>query len=103
MFGREALAIGDIVLLEILQGARDEGHARRLESFLRQFILVPMLDDAIAVGAARNFRALRVRGITVRKTVDLIVGTWCIRHDVALLHDDRDFGPMRTFLGLRVV
>ncbi len=65
--------------------------------------MVPMLDDAIAVESARYFRELRARGLTVRKTVDLIIATWCIRHDVALLHDDRDFGPMRDFLGLRVV
>jgi predicted nucleic acid-binding protein len=102
LFGRESLAIGDIVLLEVLQGARDEQHAGRLESYLRQFILLQMLDDAIAVGAARNFRSLRARGVTVRKAADLIIGTWCIVNAVPLLHDDRDFTPVHQHLGLQV-
>jgi len=101
LFGREPLVVGDPVLLEVLQGARDEGHARQLEQFLRQFVVLPMLDDAVAVQAAAHYRQLRARGITVRKTVDLVIGTWCIRHDIALLHDDRDFDPMQV-LGLRV-
>ncbi len=93
--------VGNIVLLEVLQGARDNGHARQLEQYLRQFVVLPMLDDSVAVQAAANYRLLRARGITLRKTVDLVIGTWCICHDIALLHDDRDFDPMHA-LGLRV-
>ncbi len=101
LFGREPLVVGDIVLLEVLQGARDDGHARQLEQFLRQFVVLPMLDDSVACQAAANYRLLRSRGMTVRKTVDLVIGTWRIRHGIALLHDDRDFDPMQA-LGLRV-
>jgi len=61
-----------------------------------------MLDDTIAAGAARNFRDLRGRGVTVRKLADLIIGTWCIANAVPLLHDDRDFLPMQQHLGLLV-
>jgi predicted nucleic acid-binding protein len=88
------------VLLEVLQGARDEQHADRLEQFLRQFIPRSMLDDAVAAAAARNFHDLRGRGVTVRKMADLIIGTWCVIKSVPLLHDDRDFLPMQQHLGL---
>ena len=94
--------VGDLILLEVLQGARDEMHAVRIEESLRQFEVVTMLDDALAVRAARNYRALRQHGITVRKTIDMIIGTFCIERNHQLLHDDRDFDPMVRHLGLRV-
>jgi predicted nucleic acid-binding protein len=103
LFGETELLIGDIVLLEVLQGARDEAHAVRIAHELNQFDIVAMLDPEIAVRAAHNYRALRGRGITIRKTVDLIIGTFCIEHGHTLLHDDRDFDPMRTHLGLQVL
>lgn len=96
------ILVGDVVLLEILQGARDESHAARLEAELRHFRIVPMLDPRIAIEAAANFRRLRGIGITVRKTMDLIIGTYCLMHGYALLHDDRDFDQMQRHLGLRV-
>ncbi|MGA3399028.1 MAG: PIN domain nuclease [Acetobacteraceae bacterium] len=97
------LLVGDIVLLEVLQGARDPGHALRIERMLRAFDVVPMLDADLAVEAAANYRLLRSLGITIRKTPDLIIGTYCIEHGHKLLHDDRDFEPMRVHLGLQVV
>lgn len=103
LFGETELLIGDIVLLEVLQGARDEAHAVRIAHELNQFDIVAMLGPEIAVQAAHNYRALRGRGITIRKTVDLIIGTFCIEHGHTLLHDDRDFDPMRTHLGLQVL
>jgi len=98
----DRILVGDLVLLEVLQGARDETHADQLERALRQFALVPMLDDILAVQAARNHRLLRQRGISVRKTIDIIIGTFCIAHGHELLHDDRDFLPMVEYLGLRI-
>ena len=100
---REPLLIGDLILLEILQGARDESHAARMERGLRRYALVPLLDAELAPRAARNYRRLRERGITIRKTADIIIGTFCIEHGHALLHDDRDFEPMEEHLGLMVV
>ena len=100
---REPLLIGDLILLEILQGARDEAHSARIEQGLRQFVVVPLLNADLAPRAARNYRRLRALGITIRKTADIIIGTFCIEHRHTLLHDDRDFEPMVAHLGLRVV
>jgi predicted nucleic acid-binding protein len=97
------IIVGDIVLLEVLRGARDDRHAAEIERELRNFMIGRMLDDRIAVSAARNYRALRRRGVTVHKTPDLIIATYCIEHDHALLHDDRDFDPLAKHLGLRVI
>jgi predicted nucleic acid-binding protein len=103
LFGQEELLVGDIILMEVLRGARDEPHAARLGRELRDFEIVPMLGEALAIQVARNYRALRAAGFTVRKTPDLIIGTYCIEHGHALLHEDRDFEPMREHLGLQVV
>jgi predicted nucleic acid-binding protein len=100
---REPLLIGDLILLEILQGARDEAHAARIEQGLRQYVVVPLLDGDLAPRVARNYRKLRALGITIRKTADIIIGTFCIEHRHALLHDDRDFEAMEAHLGLAVV
>jgi len=59
-----------------------------------------MAGDTVAIAAARNFRALRRRGITIRKTIDLLIGTWCIANRTPLLHNDGDFRPMARHLGL---
>ena len=97
----EPLLVGDLILMEVLQGARSEGQATRIERAMRAFPVVSLLDAAMAAKAARNYRSLRDRGITVRKTADIIIGTYCIEHGHALLHDDRDFEPMVRHLGLR--
>jgi predicted nucleic acid-binding protein len=99
----DQILVGDLILLEVLQGARGEANAARIERNLRNYQIAPMCDAAIAVQAARNYRSLRERGITVRKTIDLIIGTFCIAGGHGLLHDDRDFEPMAALLGLRVV
>jgi predicted nucleic acid-binding protein len=98
--GTEEIILGDLMLCEVLQGLDSERAARQVESLLRRFDVVPMAGDAIAVAAARNSRSLRRRGVTVRKTVDLLIGTWCIEHRKPLLHNDSDFRPMARHLGL---
>ncbi len=98
--GRELILVGDLILLEVLQGARDEAHAARIERGLRRFDVVPLLDADLALPAARNYRKLRDLGITIRKTADIIIGTFCIERRYALLHDGRDFAPMEEHLGL---
>ena len=100
--GREPLLIGDLILLEVLQGARTEDHAARIEHALRQYAVMPLLDAQLASRAARNYRKLRALGITIRKTADIIIGTYCIEHSHHLLHEDRDFVPMQQHLGLMV-
>jgi predicted nucleic acid-binding protein len=95
--------VGDLVLLEVLQGARDNAHAARLEREMRRFQVVEMLNAALASEAARFYRELRDRGVTVRKTIDLIIGGFCMVNGHALLHDDRDFDAMERYLGLHVI
>ncbi len=96
------IVVGDIVLLEVLQGARNQAQANHIEVWLRRFAVVPMLDGDLAVRAARNYRLLRERGITIRKTVDMVIGTFCIDRGWPLLHDDREFTHMERHLGLAV-
>ena len=103
LLGNEPLLVGDLILCEVLQGARTEAQARILEEELRKFDVATMLNPDLAIAAASNYRRLRGEGVTIRKTIDLIIGTFCIVHEHTLLHDDRDFNPMETVLGLKVM
>jgi hypothetical protein len=98
--GVDEIIIGDLMLCEVLQGLRNERAATEVEWLLRRFEVAPMVGDSIAVMAARHFRALRRRGITIRKTIDLLIGAWCIENHKPLLHNDGDFRPMAQHLGL---
>lgn len=103
VLGREPIAIGDLILLEVLQGfdrARDFDHVQAL---LTSLCVVDLGGQEIAIKAAKNFRELRQLGITVRKTIDTLIATRCIEDGYELLHCDRDFDPFETHLGLRVV
>jgi predicted nucleic acid-binding protein len=100
ILGTDEVIVGDLMLCEVLQGLGSERAAQEVEALLRRFEIVPMAGDAIAVASARNFRSLRGRGITVRKTIDLLIGTWCIENRRPLLHNDSDFHPMARYLGL---
>jgi predicted nucleic acid-binding protein len=100
ILGTEEIVVGDLMLCEVLQGLDSEAAAQKIEALLRRFSIISMAGDAIAVTAARNFRYLRRRGITVRKTIDLLIGTWCIENRRPLLHNDSDFRPMARYLGL---
>jgi predicted nucleic acid-binding protein len=103
ILGVDEIIVGDLMLCEVLQGLADEREARQVEALLRRFTVVPMAEAEIAVTAARNFRNLRSRGITVRTTIDLLIGTWCIENRRPLLHNDSDFRPMARYLGLTEV
>jgi predicted nucleic acid-binding protein len=100
MLGVDEIIVGDLMLCEVLQGLDSEREAREVETLLRRFAIVPMGGEAIAVAAARNSRALRRRGITIRKTIDLLIGTWCIENRRPLFHNDKGFNPMARYLGL---
>jgi predicted nucleic acid-binding protein len=100
LLGVNEIIVGDLMLCEVLQGLDSERTARQVEALLRRFEVVSMAGDAIAVAAARNFRSLRKQGITIRKTIDLLIGTWCIENRTSLLHNDSDFRPMAQYLGL---
>jgi hypothetical protein len=100
ILGAEDVIVGDLMLCEVLQGLESERMAQEVEALLRRFEIVPMAGEAIAVAAAHNFRSLRRRGITIRRTIDLLIGTWCIENRAPLLHNDSDFRPMARHLGL---
>jgi predicted nucleic acid-binding protein len=89
--------VGDLALCEVLQGFRSEA----VEHALRRYEIVTLSSPEIAVRAAANCRFLRTHGITIHKTIDLIIGTFCIERGHRLLHSDRDFEPMERLLGLR--
>jgi len=94
------ILVGDLIIVEVLQGARDDRHAASIERKLRQFEIAPLLNPVSAPTVARNYRRLRDRGVTVRKTIDVVIGTFCIVNGHRLLHADRDFDPMVAHLGL---
>jgi predicted nucleic acid-binding protein len=97
------LLIGDLILCEVLQGFRSEAQARLVQRSLSSFEVVRLCSPDLAVRAADNYRVLRRQGITIRKTIDLIIGTFCIERGHTLLHSDRDFEPMERLLGLQTV
>jgi predicted nucleic acid-binding protein len=101
LISREELLVGDLILCEVLQGLRTDAEVRLVEDALREFEVVALVDAELAVKAAENYRLLRRRGITISKTIDLLIGTYCIERRHALLHSDHDFEPMERFLGLQ--
>jgi len=103
LLGSEPLAIGDLILAEILQGFSSEREAERALTLLGALEPVDIGGQAIAVLAARHYRMLRGRGITVRKTIDTLIATRCIHDGMALLYSDRDFDPFVEWLGLERV
>jgi predicted nucleic acid-binding protein len=98
---REIL-VPDLVMLEVLQGARSKSHAQRIERLLREFHIEAIMSPSLAVKAAANYRFLRSRGITIRGPLDVAIGTYCIEQGHRLLHDDRDFTRMAEHLGLEL-
>jgi predicted nucleic acid-binding protein len=100
-FEGDELLVGDLVLCEVLQGFRTDAQAQQVEEVLRAFEVVTLTDPDLAVAAAANYRFLRSRGVTVRTTIDLIIGTFCIERGHSLLHSDRDFESMERLLGLQ--
>jgi len=103
LLGQEPLAIGDLILAEVLQGfagGHDFEAARRV---LTSLALVELGGKDVAIQAAKNFRALRKLGVTVRKTIGTVIATRCIESGYDLLHSDRDFDAFAKHFGLRVV
>ena len=103
LLGQEPLAIGDLILTEVLQGFAGERDFNQARKMLTSLTVVELCGQEIAIQAANNYRALRVLGVTVRKTIDTVIATRCIESGYDLLHNDRDFDPFAKHLGLRVV
>jgi predicted nucleic acid-binding protein len=102
LLGVTPLAIGDLILVEVMQGFRTDQDVATARQLFRSLALLPMLGGSNAWKAAENVRQLRRKGITVRKTVDGIIATACIEANLPLLFSDRDFQPYVEHLGLEL-
>lgn len=100
LLGVDPIAVGDLILTEVLQGFRADQDFDRVRSGLLTLTVYPMLGVDAAVRAAENYRTLRKQGVTVRKTADVIIASFCIEHGHSLLFSDRDFLPFVERLGL---
>ncbi len=100
---RQRLGLTDLILCEVLQGIRDDAAFSRVQREFRRFEIFATGGEELAIVAARNYRKLRQRGHTVRKTIDCWIATFCIQERHSLLHRDRDFDPFESELGLTVV
>ena len=103
LLGEELVLMGDIILTEVLQGFRQDSDFRKASRFLASLDCAAMLGRDIAVKSAQNYRRLRRKGVTVRKTIDVMIATFCIESNLALLHSDKDFEPMGKYLSLKSV
>ena len=101
--GRQEIGLTDLILCEVLQGVRRDSEFAAFREQLLEFEVFAVGSVGIAVEAAENFRELRKRGFTVRKTVDCLIATFCIREGHALLHRDRDYDVFEKNLGLQVI
>ena len=99
----ERLGLTSLILTEVLMGMRNEREAAAIEADLMEFELIELHERQLAVDAAKNYRLLRSAGRTVRKTIDLLIATQCLRHHHSLLHRDRDFDAFEEHLGLSVI
>ena len=97
---KHALLVGDLVLMEVLQGTRDQRDHDRKLAMMDAFTYITVSDRHVATEAARNYRTLRSLGVTVRKTIDTLIATRCILNRIPLLYSDRDFDPFVSHLGL---
>ena len=95
--------IGDLILTEVLQGFRSDKDFRKAKEIMNILPCKAMVGTNIAIQSAENYRKLRKKGVTVRKTIDVIIGTFCIEENIPLLHDDKDFSPMAEYLGLKTI
>jgi predicted nucleic acid-binding protein len=100
---RQRLGLLDLMVCEVLQGLSTDESAARVLGHLRRFAILQSGGIDLAVSAARNYRLLRSRGRTVRKTVDCLIATFCLEQNHALLHNDRDFDAFEELLSLQVV
>ncbi len=101
LLGREPIAIGDLILVEVLQGFRSDADYKSASELLASLAVYDLLGARLAIKTADNYRALRKRGISVRKTIDAVIATWCIENRMPLLYSDRDFDPFVRHLGLK--
>lgn len=94
---------GDLILTEVLQGFKNDSDYKKAKKSMSILPCKQMGGYELAIKSAENYRKLRKKGITVRKTIDIIIGTFCINENIPLLHDDKDFEPMSEYLSLKTI
>lgn len=99
----DELFIGDLIITELLQGAKNDKSVKEIKDIISNLSTVSMVGESIAYKSAENYRKLRSQGITIRKTIDVIIATYCIESKAILIHNDRDFDPFESKLGLSVL
>ena len=97
------ILVGDLMLAEVLQGFRQDSDFEKARRALGKFLQANLVNPDLAIQSARNFRTLRQKGITVRKTIDNLIATYCIENNHELLHNDSDFDGYEEYLGLQVI
>ena len=102
ILSEQSVLLGDIILTEILQGFDRDKDFKLAKQALDPLDCVHLGGKTLAIKAASNFRFLRSKGVTIRKTVDMLIGSWCIEHEVELLHNDIDFDQIATQLPLQI-
>ncbi|GAA5523408.1 PIN domain nuclease [Aliifodinibius salicampi] len=102
ILSEQTVLVGDIILTEILQGFVNEKEFRLAKQALDPLDCIHLGGKSLAIKAASNFRFLRSKGVTIRKTVDMLIGSWCIEHEVELLHNDKDFDQIANQLPLQI-
>jgi predicted nucleic acid-binding protein len=100
---KQIVLIGDIIITEVLQGFRSDYDYRQACDVIEGLVCVQLIGKPLAIKAADNFRSLRSKGITIRKTIDMLIATWCIEYQIELLHNDKDFQRMTPHLPLQTV
>ncbi len=103
ILGKEIVVIGDYILAEVLQGFRNDKDFSKAKAVLQIFPCYEICGETLAVKSAENFRILRKKGFTIRKTIDAVIATFCIEQQFTLLHNDNDFLPFEKLLGLQTV
>ena len=103
LLGVEPLAVGDVIVAEVLQGFQRDADYKRAKRLMSSLTVIEMVDETNAIKCADNYRALRKRGITIRRTIDTFIATCCIEHKYPLLFQDKDFLPFVKHLGLQPV
>lgn len=103
ILGSEEVCVGDLILIEVLQGFSTDKDLKSATDLFNDLLMYDLVGKEVAFATAQNYRELRQNGVTIRKTIDMVIGTFCILKGMKLLHSDRDFEPMIHHLNLQSV
>ena len=103
LLGQEIIVVGDLILIEVLQGFRSDSDYHTAKALFANLLYFDMIGQDIAIQSADNYRLLRKNGITIRKTIDVIIATFCKAHDFTLFHADRNFDLIAQVLKVKIL